>query len=258
MIVRPIDGERAELVMQVDHAEVAGDLADAWGAPGVVALEPEAEVRLAARLHDIGWRSWEAAPELNPGTGRPENFLDVDVARHLVFYQAAVDEVAARDRYAGMLVSKHAAGIYTGRYGTQPGMIVTRAPEQQAAVDAFVARQEAWHGGVQRELGVSDAELWRNYLLLQVFDRLSLWLCRGDAAGQGRLEIALPDREQPLVVEPAEDGGRLAPWPFGGGEATFDVPVRTVPLEGYADDADFQARVAATPVERRRERLAPL
>ena len=80
----------------------------------------EAEVRLAARLHDVGWRSWEAAPELNPSTGRPENFLDVDVARHLVFYQAAVDEVAARDRYAGMLVSKHAAGIYTGRYGTQP------------------------------------------------------------------------------------------------------------------------------------------
>ncbi len=258
MIVRPIDGERAELVMQVDHAELAGDLADAWGAPGVAALEPEAEVRLAARLHDVGWRSWEAAPELNPATGRPENFLDVDVARHLVFYQAAVDEVAARDRYAGMLVSKHAAGIYTGRYGTQPAMIVTRAPEQQAAVDAFVARQEAWHRGVQRELGVSDEELWRNYVLLQVFDRLSLWLCRGDAAGQGRLEIALPDRDEPLVVEPAEDGGRLAPWPFRGDEATVEVPVRTVPLEGYADVAEFRERVASAPVARRRERLAPL
>ena len=77
-------------------------------------------------------------------------------------------------------------------------------------------------------------------------------------AGQGRLEIALPDRDEPLVVEPAEDGGRLAPWPFGGDEATVEVPVRTVPLEGYADVAEFQARVASTPVERRRERLAPL
>ena len=33
--------------------------------------------------------------------------------------------------------------------------------------------------------------------------------------------------------------------------------MRTVPLEGYADVAEFRAQVAAT-VERRRERLAPL
>ena len=34
--------------------------------------------------------------------------------------------------------------------------------------------------------------------------------------------------------------------------------MRTVPLEGYADVAEFRARVASAPVARRRERLAPL
>jgi hypothetical protein len=254
MIVRPV-GDNAELVMQVDHALLSGDLADAWGSEAVPALDPPAEVRLAARLHDCGWRSWEDAPVLDPETGRPENFLDVEVPRHLVFYQAAVDEVAGRDRYAGMLVSKHAAGIYTGRYGTQPGMLITRAPEVQSAVDAFVARQEAWHEGLRAELGVSEDELWRNYMLLQVFDRLSLWLCKGDPAGTGRMEIPLPGREEPLVIEPTDDGARLDPYPFIEEGLIVHVPVRTVPLTGYADDADLQARIRAAPVERRAARL---
>jgi hypothetical protein len=257
VIVRPV-GDQAELVMQVEHSEVAGDLADAWGAPGVPALDPADRVRTAARMHDVGWRSWESAPALHPSTGRPENFLDVDVSRHLGFYQAAVDEVAAADPYAGMLVSKHAAGIYTGRYGTQPAMIISRAADQQAEVDAFVARQEAFYGGLAGELGVDEDELWRNYVLLQVFDRLSLWLCKGDPAGTGRMEIALPDRDQPLVIEPTDDGAALDPYPFAdGGELVVRVPVRTVPLNGYADDAELQTRIAAAPVEWRESRLVP-
>jgi hypothetical protein len=256
MIVRPV-GDRAELVMQVDHAVLAGDLADAWGSPDVPGLDPAPEVRLAARLHDVGWRSWEEAPVLNSDTGRPENFLDVEVSRHLTFYQAAVDEVASRDAYAGMLVSKHAAGIYTGRYGTQPAMRISRAPAQQAEVDAFVARQEEWHEGQRAALGVAADELWRNYVLLQVFDRLSLWLAKGDPAGTGRMEIPLPDRDDPLVIEPTEDGARLSPYPFVEPELVVHVPVRTVPLEGYADDAELQQRIAAAPVERRPMRLTP-
>ena len=56
MIVHPV-GDTAEIVMQVDHSDVAGDLASLW--PG---LEPRESVLTAATLHDIGWRSWEAVP----------------------------------------------------------------------------------------------------------------------------------------------------------------------------------------------------
>ena len=64
VIVRPIDGEQAELVMQVDHADGRRRPGRRVGrARRRRARAREAEVRLAARLHDIGWRSWEAAPE---------------------------------------------------------------------------------------------------------------------------------------------------------------------------------------------------
>ena len=73
MIVHPV-GDTAEIVMQVDHSGVAGMLASHW--PG---LEPRESVLTAAALHDIGWRSWEACPRLDAGTGRPQNFLAVDI-----------------------------------------------------------------------------------------------------------------------------------------------------------------------------------
>jgi hypothetical protein len=251
MIVHPV-GDTAEIVMQVDHSHVAGALASLW--PG---LEPRESVITAATLHDIGWRSWEACPRLDAKTARPQNFLAVDIALHLQFYEAGIAEVTARDRYAGKLVGKHLAGIYRQRYGTQAALKMTRARDVQATIDAFFMRIEERFLSLQRELGVSDDEFWRNYVLLQVFDRLSLWLCKGDPAGTGSLQIALPDGEQ-LIVEPTPGGCALHSYPLGSArQVQVSVPVRVVPLTGYANDADCASRILAAPVEQRNYRIDP-
>jgi Protein of unknown function (DUF3891) len=244
MIVHPV-GDTAEIVMQVDHSAVAGRLAELW--PD---LEPRESVLEAAALHDIGWRQWEDFPRLDPETGRPQNFLSVDIQLHLEFYEQGIAEVTARDRYAGMLVGKHLAGIYRQRYGTQTALKLTRAAAAQALIDEFVGRVEERFLALQRELGVSDEEFWRNYVLLQVFDRLSLWLCRGDPAGTGSMRILLPDGGE-LAVEPTPGGCSLAPFPLEHEPVEVAVPVRVVPLTGYADDADCASRILARPVEQR-------
>ncbi len=244
MIVHPV-GDSAEIVMQVDHSLVAGQLAALW--PG---LEPRDSVVTAAELHDVGWLSWEASPRLDAETGRPQNFLRVDIGLHLQFYEAGIAEVTARDRYAGMLVGKHLAGIYRQRYGTQAALKMSRATDAQAMVDEFVGRVEERFLALQRELGVPDDEFWRNYVLLQVFDRLSLWLCKGDPAGTGSMQIVLPDDGE-LAVEPMDAGCALHPYPFGSEPVAISVPVRVVPLTGYADDADCASQILAAPVEQR-------
>ena len=245
MIVHAV-GDSAEIVMQVDHSLVAGEFAEAW--PG---LEPRESVVLAATLHDIGWRSWEASPRVDHETGQPMNFLRVDIDQHLDFYEAGIGEVTARDLYAGMLVGKHLAGIYRMRYGTQAALTMARAPEAQAKIDEFVTRIEARFLALQKELGVSDAEFWRNYVLLQVFDRLSLWLCKGDPAGTGAMQIALPDAGHELSVTPTDAGCALSPYPFATDALRISVPVRVVPLTGWANDADCAAGVLAAHVEHR-------
>ena len=145
-----------------------------------------------------------------------------------------------------MLVGKHLAGIYRQRYGTQAALTMKRAPDAQYKVDEFVARIEERFLTLQRELGVSDEEFWRNYVLLQVFDRISLWLCKGDPAGTGSMQIVLPDGGE-LAVVPTAAGCALQPYPLAEEPVSVSVPVRVVPLHGYANDADCAAAVLAAP-----------
>ncbi|MGI9187929.1 MAG: DUF3891 family protein, partial [Gaiellales bacterium] len=215
-------------------------------------------VLTAARLHDVGWRHWESAARLNPDTGLPANFLDVMIDEHLRLYRLGIDEVAAVDAYAGMLVSMHAAGIYTGRYGTQPALLLTRAPAVQDLVDAFIAEQEARYGAVKDGLDVPDDELWRNFLLLQVLDRLSLRLCLGDPAGMGPMEIVLPEDRALTITRDDDECERLDPWPFAADTVTVEVPWRVVPLDGYVDAAALQTAIAAAPIETRTTTLRPV
>ena len=252
MIVRPT-GDTAEIVMQVDHAVISGQLAEAWA--GEIAARDSLIV--AARLHDIGWRHWEAEPRLNTDTDQPTNFLNVQIDEHLRLYRLGIEEVAAVDPYAGLLVSMHSAGIYTGRYGTQPALKLTRAPDVQSLVDDFVAEQEARYEAVRDGLDVSQDELWRNYLLLQVFDRLSLRVCLGDPAGPGPMEVVLPD-EQTLHIAADGDDQTVTPWPFAVDQLAIDVPTRTIPLTGYANDDALRTTLEQAEVEHRTVTLRPV
>ncbi|MFQ5426523.1 MAG: DUF3891 family protein, partial [Gaiellales bacterium] len=113
-----------QIVLQPDHGDLAGQLVRAWSPRP----EPLASLELLARRHDDGWAVWERAPALDD-EGRPQNFLDVPVSTHLAFYRAGIAALSDQDPYAGLLLSMHGAGIYTGRYGTQPELQLTFADE---------------------------------------------------------------------------------------------------------------------------------
>jgi hypothetical protein len=210
MIVRDT-GAAWQVVMQTDHADLSGAFAQAWRDRG-----PRHEsVAIAARRHDDGWAVWERAPRCDE-SGKPVNFLDVDVRSHLAFYRAGIAAVTEHDPYAGLLVSMHGAGIYRQRYGLDPGLSLTRAPEVQAEVEAFVAEQEATFGG-------DPGEHRADYDLLQLFDRLSLHFCMRD------VEAGEPAELQGYQLEPVAPWDvRIAPYPFGGSPAHFSLVRRMV------------------------------
>jgi Protein of unknown function (DUF3891) len=218
-------GDAWQVVLQIDHADLSGAFARAWKERG----RRHDSLQVAAARHDDGWAVWERAPRLDE-SGKPVNFLDVDVRSHLAFYRACIAAVAEQDAYAGMLVSMHGAGIYRQRYGLDPALALTRAPEVQELVDAFVAEQEAKFGG-------EPGERHDNYALLQVYDRLSLYFCMRDVEGGEAAEF------QGYRLEPL--GGwraRLSPYPFGESPATFSLVRRRIPKGAVGD-------VLATPPE---------
>jgi hypothetical protein len=212
MIVRDL-GDAWQVVLQTDHADLSAAFARAWG----TLLPPPLVV--ATERHDDGWAVWEQAPRLD-ADGKPINFLEVDIRSHLAFYRAGIAAITEQDEDAGLLVSMHGAGIYRQRYGLDPGLGLARAAEAQDDVDAFVAEQEAKFGGV-----LGDRR--RDYELLQLFDRLSLYFCmrEGDEADlQGyRLEPIAPWHV------------RLTPFPFEEGPALFSLTRRRIPKGSRVD-----------------------
>ncbi len=99
---------------------------------------------LAATRHDDGWGVFDRRPGLGSGatTGRATSSTSRSRS-HLAFYRACIAAVTHEDAYAGLMVSMHGAGIYNGRYGTQPSLGLAVPTEHEERGDAFVGEQEA-------------------------------------------------------------------------------------------------------------------
>lgn len=251
--------ERADtwqLVRQPDHADLSGAFAAAWGGD-VAPLRHREALALAATRHDDGWAVFDRRPAWDAANRRPTNFLDVPVLSHLAFYRACIQVVSEEDAYAGLMVSMHGAGIYNGRYGTQPSLGLTFAAEQQPAVDAFVAEQEATHAGRAAALGVGDGERWVDYKLLQVFDRLSLTLCLREWEGSDAEAVSIEPMpvdydgtEAELRLEPLGPWRiRLDPYPFTESPSRFRLVRKVLPQAAYTGNEDFRLAYFATRAE---------
>ncbi len=241
MIVRN-RGDAWQVVLQTDHADLAGALAEAWIDHG-----PRRESAIvAARRHDDGWAVWERSP-LVDGDGKPVGFLDVHVPAHLAFYRAGIAAITDEDPYAGLLVSMHGAGIYRQRYGSDTALAFTRAAEVQELVDAFVAEQEGVYAERAAEAGVDEELRWADYHRLQWFDRFSLAFCLRDWDEPPAEAFELGS----FTFTPAGPWrARVDPYPFAGSSASFALLRRLVPKRPWTQ-AEFResfARIAPEPV----------
>jgi len=233
-------GDAWQVVLQTDHADLAGGFARAWAEQG----PRHGSLVLAARRHDDGWATWERSP-LVDDESRPVTFLDVHVPAHLAFYRAGIAATTDEDPYAGLLVSMHGTGIYRQRYGADPGLSLTRAAEVEELVEAFVAEQEGTHAGRMEALGVSDELRWADYHRLQWLDRFSLAFCMRDWDEPGEAFELGSFRFEPLGRWRA----RIAPYPFSDPRLHFPLLRRLVPKRPWTQP-EFRDWFAATPPDR--------
>jgi hypothetical protein len=224
-------GEVWHVVLQTDHADLSGAVAEAWTDRG-----PRHESAIvAARRHDDGWAVWERSP-LVDAAGAPIGFLDVHVPAHLAFYRAGIAAITDEDSYAGLLVSMHGAGIYRQRYGSDTGLSLSRAAEVQPLVDAFVEEQESAHPERAASAGVDEELRWADYHRLQWFDRFSLVFClrEWDEPDDASFELG-PFTFTPLGPWRA----RVHPYPFAGPSTRFKLLRRLLPKRAWTQ-AEFR------------------
>jgi hypothetical protein len=234
-------GDRWQIVLQTDHADLSGDIARAWASR----TERSDSLITAAERHDDGWAVWEQAPMCDPTSSKPLNFLEVGVLAHLAFYRAGIAAITEQDPYAGLLVSMHGAGIYRGRYGSQPELKLKFAEAARDRVDAFVAEQERGFAERDAEAGVSELERRRDYDLLQIYDRMSLLFCTNDTLAPPASEFS------GYRFEPESAGViRMTPFPFEDQAKSFSLLRRGLPKRRWRDSGEFRREFFATEPER--------
>lgn len=250
------------MITQNDHGDLAGQFAAHWGNEEFARLRPYHSMVLAAEAHDNGWWDWDIFPAVDD-QGAPIPFTRTPREFRSHFYGKGVDNVVARDLYAGLIVSMHGVGLTKKRYGTMPTM-VERDDEYSRR---FVAEREPQHKVMTEKLRRMEpyAELsnqdniWFNYLMMQVFDRLSLFFCSNDdlaavpatgshTAGKGYYgptikptPVKLGQEECALQLRVVDRSTVIVePYPFDQSPLKVSVRGKMIPHRVYKSQEEFR------------------
>ena len=246
-------GSGLRLIRQVDHAALSGDIALAWRAPRAIPGSFWPAFVEAVRHHDDGWETEDASPAVSGG--KPLDFKQTPVARHVAVWRRSMDLAGARDVYQEIVVGNHARWLYT------------RFPRGDSAEDRKIAesfieetrqrvedRTEALRArGGEAHAATEPGSLEAARKLLSFLDALSLALLGGlpffsrteplpYAGGEAALGLKRIVSGDPSGVT----GAAVHPWPFSPGRIelrsqAFDPGART-----FASPGDCARTLAAT------------
>lgn len=245
-------GDHLILIRQTDHAVLAGYFAREIGNENFVRPEPFDSFQLAATEHDNGWNEWELEPRIDPVTFLPYSFMSLPTAEHMDLYQRGIERVVKVDRYAGLLVSMHCAGLYDKTRATMPGFSAKYVKSQEAPlVSDFLQRLRLQQlrlkvdlRGDPATIGFADEKwLQANAQRLEALDRLSLYFCLGpvEPATIDAVPADYKGREVDWDLEPQENNAAtLEPYPFRRDPLEISILARRIPKRRYADEIDLQ------------------
>jgi hypothetical protein len=249
-------GSHLIIIRQTDHAMLAGFFAREWGNQQFTRPEPFDAFRFAAAEHDNGWDDWELHPEIDFTTFAPYSFMSIPTALHIEIYKRGIDRIVQKDRYAGLLATMHAAGLYDRAHATMPGYSAkyVKSNETQIVAD-FIQRLRLQQLRLKVDLRADPRhKAYAEEKLLQiaaqrleVLDRLSLYFCLAPLAEATIDAVPVDDQgtEADLELRPqANNSVILRPYPFRRDPLEVSILARRIPKQRYASDFDLQKEVA--------------
>lgn len=262
MMISPYDDSRLLLVLQIDHSRVAGYLAAHWGNQMFARPKPYESVVLAAQEHDNGWWEWEIKPSTLNDRGYPLDYHDGSLKYlgklRLDFYKNAVNRIAEKDPYAGLVVLMHGVGLMNSGYGMfayppdRTGNPLVREYIQDQEELRVRLLEDLRHSEAFREFSTEDY-VWMNFKLMEIFDQLAQFLCnryplnsdkRHHGPSNTLNNVPAPKgagREEVVLTVDVRDGANAAirPYPFDADPLVISFPARLVPNRPYKGEGDF-------------------
>jgi Protein of unknown function (DUF3891) len=237
MIVRETGSEWL-VVTQADHARLASDLLALLRLPGLADHPRRDELLADVAPHDDGWWESDAAPRIDPQSGRPLDFLALDPGSRFEIWDRGVERHAARHPYRAAMIATHALRLFAAR-------------RDEAGWSGFLDRLEARRDELLRASGRSREELAGDDRWLELADDLSLAAVTGSAS---YLDVA-GWRAEATAGTGVEL--RLAPFPLAG-TTRRTLRGRRVPARAYGGDAELAGTLARARWESFEVRVAPL
>jgi hypothetical protein len=252
-------GDLLILIRQTDHAVLSGFFARALGNKVFGRPEPFESFCLAAAEHDNGWQEWELLPRIDPKTFTPYNFMSIPTEEHIALYQRGIERVVRADRYAGLLVSMHCAGLYDRTRATMPGFSAkyVKSSESHLVTD-FLQRLRLQQLRLKVDLRADplmkayadEHSLQANLQRLEALDRLSLYFCLAPLDGStiDAVPVNGHGSEADWDLQPAGTSCvTLNPYPFQKDPLEISILARRVPKRAYADENEFHKILAQAP-----------
>lgn len=259
MIVQE-QGDQLILIRQTDHAVLSGFFAREWGNDLFQRPEPFESLLLAASEHDNGWRDWELQPQIDPKTRLPYSFMSIATDAHIELYRRGIERVVKSNRYAGLLVSMHASGLYDRARATIPGFSAKYVKSTEAElVNGFLQGLKLQQLRLKVDLRadegtkefVQDKLLEANSKRLEALDRLSLYFCMSSVPHDATIDAVPVDVQGSEVDWEVRPRGpndvALGPYPFRREPLQVSILTRRVPKRLYANSLDFQKTLARAP-----------
>lgn len=243
-------------VGQPAHARLCGQFARAWGNGRFGTVEPLEEVALGAEQHDLAWSDWDLAPALNPETGLPVSFLELDPGAGAELWRHGPPRLIAQSRWAALLATRHGRRLSELRDvdaldARAADSVRTLRGESRAREATLCASLQADPELVERASDLVWA--WDGLSLALLLDWAPYTLRAVPAAGRSRTDI-----EVRSVA--AGDGAvtlTLSPWPFTD-PASVLVQTEGRRLTGrYDSEPALHAALDAAPWETVGFRLLP-
>lgn len=233
-------------ISQPDHALLAALLAKDWrDFPLPDSCREEFETGIIH--HDDGWYRWEERPTINPSTGVPREFTEMRFAESLRIWQDSIDVAQQIGPLAAYITSRHfdrlfATSAASSKSGGVQNALAVRFHKRQRFLQNRFLRQ--WRGRDPAKHRAPLAELAT--ALLQLFDRISLWLACAARAEPWSVEVP---QAAALQFSPSDDATlvRVHPWPFTRDRLTLRLSGPCLPVRRFQTDAEWQVAFSRAP-----------
>lgn len=244
MIRTAAGAEQWVLISQVEHARLAGVLAEQWGRDGFAPLEPREELLHAIFHHDDGWADWERLPGIDPQTGRPLQFTEMPLVESLAIWEDSIASASRFGALAGYVVSSHFCCLLR-RFSSRWQGVEAKSAMAREFLDSQERQQARWSDVWRKQAGgdAPEAALAKALRFLQMFDSLSLWLCCSETPEPETFES--PDGPAIAVRLVAVGEAVVQPWPFEPESLKLSAIGRAIPAARY----DSPAALATAPTQ---------